>query len=281
MPGPPPEVTTKRWFSDCSVSAPRGQQPRQLARVLVVARPLDRLAALASARPRTARRRRCSPRARSVCSARSARSRLSTRADPKNTTVSWIFCSLKRRSGSRYSARMRIGRASSLSRNSGSRYASGCCDIQANLPSDAMIPPLLPGAAAACIVTIGISGAVALAALLDLRRSPRSSRRRRRRFTRRPSKRLVIQNAMVIYGNAKPPYGPVDIVVQDGLISYIGARRRARRDRSAIVGRGDRRHRQVRDAGHRQRAHALARGAAARHARSRSSTSAISTSPPA
>jgi imidazolonepropionase-like amidohydrolase len=32
----------------------------------------------------------------------------------------------------------------------------------------------------------------------------------------------VIKNAMVIYGNAKPPYGPVDIVVQDGLISYIG-----------------------------------------------------------
>ena len=31
--------------------------------------------------------------------------------------------------------------------------------------------------------------------------------------------RLVIKNAMVIYGNAKPPYGPVDIVVQDGLIS--------------------------------------------------------------
>ena len=32
-------------------------------------------------------------------------------------------------------------------------------------------------------------------------------------------RRLVIRNAMVIYGNAKPPYGPVDIVVQDGLIS--------------------------------------------------------------
>ena len=33
------------------------------------------------------------------------------------------------------------------------------------------------------------------------------------------TRRLVIKNAMVIYGNAKPPYGPVDIVVQDGLIS--------------------------------------------------------------
>src|SRR6187397_2932481 len=37
------------------------------------------------------------------------------------------------------------------------------------------------------------------------------------------SKRLVIRNAMVIYGNAKPPYGPVDIVVEDGVISYIGS----------------------------------------------------------
>src|SRR5712691_2178552 len=36
------------------------------------------------------------------------------------------------------------------------------------------------------------------------------------------ARRLVIRNAMVIYGNAKPPYGPVDIVVQDGVISYIG-----------------------------------------------------------
>ena len=36
-------------------------------------------------------------------------------------------------------------------------------------------------------------------------------------------RRLVIRNAMVIYGSAKPPYGPVDIVVQDGLIDSIGA----------------------------------------------------------
>jgi hypothetical protein len=37
------------------------------------------------------------------------------------------------------------------------------------------------------------------------------------------AKRLLIRNAMVIYGNAKPAYGPVDIVVEDGLIAYIGA----------------------------------------------------------
>ena len=57
---------------------------------------------------------------------------------------------------------------------------------------------------------------------------------------RQAARRLVIKNAMVIYGNAKPPYGPVDIVVEDGLISYIGpadavsscrSRFRPRRDR--------------------------------------------------
>jgi imidazolonepropionase-like amidohydrolase len=47
------------------------------------------------------------------------------------------------------------------------------------------------------------------------------------------TKRLVIRNAMVIYGNAKPPYGPVDIIVEDGLISYIGPSM----DRSGTFGR--------------------------------------------
>jgi imidazolonepropionase-like amidohydrolase len=45
------------------------------------------------------------------------------------------------------------------------------------------------------------------------------------------AKRLVIHNAMVIYGSGKPPYGPVDIVAEDGLISYIGAPA----DRSALA----------------------------------------------
>src|SRR5207248_10751720 len=39
----------------------------------------------------------------------------------------------------------------------------------------------------------------------------------------KPAKRFLIRMPMVIYGNAKPAYGPVDIVVEDGLISYIGA----------------------------------------------------------
>jgi imidazolonepropionase-like amidohydrolase len=34
-------------------------------------------------------------------------------------------------------------------------------------------------------------------------------------------RRLLIRNAMVIYGSAKPPFGPVDLELQDGLISSI------------------------------------------------------------
>jgi imidazolonepropionase-like amidohydrolase len=35
--------------------------------------------------------------------------------------------------------------------------------------------------------------------------------------------RLLIRNAMVIYGNGKPAYGPVDLLVRDGRIAAIGA----------------------------------------------------------
>jgi imidazolonepropionase-like amidohydrolase len=38
----------------------------------------------------------------------------------------------------------------------------------------------------------------------------------------RAARRLIIRNAMVIYGNGKPAFGPVDIVVQDGLIARVG-----------------------------------------------------------
>ena len=37
----------------------------------------------------------------------------------------------------------------------------------------------------------------------------------------RQYRRLLIRNAMIIYGNAKPPYGPMDIVLQDGVIADI------------------------------------------------------------
>lgn len=37
----------------------------------------------------------------------------------------------------------------------------------------------------------------------------------------RQYKRLLIRNAMVIYGNAKPAYGPMDIVLENGLIAEV------------------------------------------------------------
>jgi imidazolonepropionase-like amidohydrolase len=38
----------------------------------------------------------------------------------------------------------------------------------------------------------------------------------------RSQRRLTLRNVMVIYGSARPPYGPVDVVIEDGLISSIG-----------------------------------------------------------
>jgi imidazolonepropionase-like amidohydrolase len=52
----------------------------------------------------------------------------------------------------------------------------------------------------------------------------------------RQQRRLIIRNAMVIYGSARPPYGPVDIVVEDGLISFIGsASGRAATSNDAVI----------------------------------------------
>jgi len=39
----------------------------------------------------------------------------------------------------------------------------------------------------------------------------------------KPTKRLVIHNAMVIYGNAKPAYGPMDITAENGVITQIAS----------------------------------------------------------
>jgi imidazolonepropionase-like amidohydrolase len=41
-------------------------------------------------------------------------------------------------------------------------------------------------------------------------------------FHARQHRRLIIRNVMVIYGSVRPPYGPVDVVVEDGVIAYIG-----------------------------------------------------------
>ena len=40
---------------------------------------------------------------------------------------------------------------------------------------------------------------------------------------------------MVIYGSARPPYGPVDIIVEDGVISSIGAASRAVPSADAVI----------------------------------------------
>lgn len=47
--------------------------------------------------------------------------------------------------------------------------------------------------------------------------------------------RLLIKNAMVIYGNAKPAFGPVDILVQDGLIARIGTTPRTDPPPDAVI----------------------------------------------
>ena len=36
-------------------------------------------------------------------------------------------------------------------------------------------------------------------------------------------RRLTLRNVIIIYGSARPPYGPVDVVIEDGVISYIGS----------------------------------------------------------
>ena len=65
----------------------------------------------------------------------------------------------------------------------------------------------------ACLLVSGAS-AVALSA------QGRPAGRDTAVHARKPA-RLLIRHAMVIYGNGKPPYGPMDILVQDGVIANI------------------------------------------------------------
>jgi imidazolonepropionase-like amidohydrolase len=51
----------------------------------------------------------------------------------------------------------------------------------------------------------------------------------------RAQRRLLIRNAMVIYGSARPPFGPVDIIVEDGVISSIGTASRAMPSADAVI----------------------------------------------
>src|SRR5262249_15919635 len=51
-----------------------------------------------------------------------------------------------------------------------------------------------------------------------------------------PAKRLVIRNGKVAYGNPKPPFGPADIIVENGLITAITTPAiRDRADGDAVV----------------------------------------------
>lgn len=48
--------------------------------------------------------------------------------------------------------------------------------------------------------------------------------------------RLLVRNAMVIYGSARPPFGPVDILVEDGIItSIVPASPRSTADAGAVI----------------------------------------------
>ena len=69
---------------------------------------------------------------------------------------------------------------------------------------------LLPGFALAALVTLGADARQAAPPSVS---TPA--------IHARSVHRLLIRNAMIIYGNAKPPYGPMDIAVEDGRISSI------------------------------------------------------------
>src|SRR6266536_3380885 len=85
---------------------------------------------------------------------------------------------------------------------------------------------IVTGLAAAALLTLGLTAA---------QQPPATSTVAAPAMHAKAARRLVITNAMVIYGNAKPAYGPVDIVVQDGLISYIGAAPAARAASDTVI----------------------------------------------
>ena len=48
-------------------------------------------------------------------------------------------------------------------------------------------------------------------------------------------KRLLIRSVMVVYGNAKPPFGPMDVLVEDGVIAEVQPSRRDRSGADAVI----------------------------------------------
>jgi imidazolonepropionase-like amidohydrolase len=70
--------------------------------------------------------------------------------------------------------------------------------------------PLATGIGLALLIAAGLTGAAA-------QQAPQAPALHAKVF-----RRLLIRNAMVIYGSGRPPYGPADIVVEDGRIASIG-----------------------------------------------------------
>src|SRR5262245_45754047 len=106
---------------------------------------------------------------------------------------------------------MRIGLASSLSRKSLFRYASGC-DIRSMYHSQAKE---IRVRYRRLIVTCALAAGFGFVGTAE--QGPAGPPALHAKGT----KRLVVRGAMVIYGSAKPPYGPVDITIEDGRIASI------------------------------------------------------------
>jgi imidazolonepropionase-like amidohydrolase len=78
-----------------------------------------------------------------------------------------------------------------------------------------MVPVAARLAAAAVALLLWVSTAPAVPQAAQAPRTPAHAR---------PSGRLLIRQAMVVYGSGKPAFGPVDILVEDGRIARIAPR---------------------------------------------------------
>lgn len=75
-----------------------------------------------------------------------------------------------------------------------------------------------PQSALACVCVLALAAAVMVSAAVP---TP-AQRSAPAPVHAQASARLLITNAMVIYGNGRPPFGPVDVVVESGLITRVG-----------------------------------------------------------
>jgi len=73
------------------------------------------------------------------------------------------------------------------------------------------------------VAVLAISLAIIGTASLTAQQAPQSAPAVKAPEHAKQYKRLLIRNAMVIYGNAEPPFGPASICVEDGLIARVGS----------------------------------------------------------